>query len=81
MVKMRATTNERGHRKTIEETDTVAKGGDPAITTTMALTAKWPQGTNTIVIKETTAKARDTIAMEKKSTGAAKSFRQKTQRI
>jgi hypothetical protein len=40
MVKMRATTNEHGHQKTIEETDTVAKGGDLAITTTTALTAK-----------------------------------------
>jgi hypothetical protein len=40
MVKMRATTNEHGHMRTIEETDTVANGGDPAITTTMTPTAK-----------------------------------------
>jgi hypothetical protein len=39
-VKMRATTNERGHQKTTEETDTVAKGEDPTTTTTMAPTAK-----------------------------------------
>jgi hypothetical protein len=40
MVKMHATTNERNHQKTTEETDSVAKGEDPAITTTMAHTAK-----------------------------------------
>jgi hypothetical protein len=40
MVKMRVTTNERGHQKTTEETDTVAKGEDPAITTNIAPTAK-----------------------------------------
>jgi hypothetical protein len=40
MVKMRATTNERGHQKTTDETDTVAKGEDSAITTTMAPTTK-----------------------------------------
>jgi hypothetical protein len=40
MAKMRTTTNEHDHQKTIEETDLVAKGGDPAITTTMAPTAK-----------------------------------------
>jgi hypothetical protein len=40
MVKMRATTNERGHQKTIEEIDTVAKGDDPTTTTTIAPTAK-----------------------------------------
>jgi hypothetical protein len=40
MVKIRATTNEHGHQRTIEETDTVAKGGDLAITTTMAPTDK-----------------------------------------
>jgi hypothetical protein len=40
MVKMRATTNEHGHQRMTEETDTVAKGGDPAITTTMAPIAK-----------------------------------------
>jgi hypothetical protein len=37
---MRATINEHDHQKTIEETDTVAKGGDPAIMITMAPTAK-----------------------------------------
>jgi hypothetical protein len=40
MAKMRATTNKHDHQKTIEETDMVAKGGDPAITTTMAPKAK-----------------------------------------
>jgi hypothetical protein len=40
MVKMRATTNEQDHQKMIVETDTVAKGGDPTITTTTAPTAK-----------------------------------------
>jgi hypothetical protein len=40
MAKMRATRNERGHQKTTEEIDTVAKGEGPAITTTMAPTAK-----------------------------------------
>jgi hypothetical protein len=35
MTKMRATTNEHDHQKTTGETDTVAKGGDPAIMTTM----------------------------------------------
>jgi hypothetical protein len=40
MVKMRATTNERGHQKMTEETDTVAEGEDPATTTTTAPIAK-----------------------------------------
>jgi hypothetical protein len=40
MVKMRATTNEHDHQRTTEETDTMDKGGDPAITTTMAPIAK-----------------------------------------
>jgi hypothetical protein len=40
MAKMRATTNEHDHQKTTEEIDTVAKGGDPAIMTTTAPTAK-----------------------------------------
>jgi hypothetical protein len=40
MAKMRATTNEHDHQKTIEETDKMAKGGDPAITTTRAPTTK-----------------------------------------
>jgi hypothetical protein len=40
MEKMRATTKEHDHQRMIEETDTEAKGGDPAITITMALTAK-----------------------------------------
>jgi hypothetical protein len=40
MEKMRATTNGRDHQKMIEETDTEAKGGDLAIMTTMAPTAK-----------------------------------------
>jgi hypothetical protein len=40
MAKMRATTNKHDHQKTIEETDSAAKGGDLAITTTTALTAK-----------------------------------------
>jgi hypothetical protein len=40
MAKMRATTNEHDHQKMTEETETVAKGGDPAITTTTAPTAK-----------------------------------------
>jgi hypothetical protein len=38
--KTRATTNERGHQKMIEEIDTAAKGGDPATTTTTAPTVK-----------------------------------------
>jgi hypothetical protein len=37
MAKTRATISERDHQKTTEETDIVAKGGDPAITTTTAL--------------------------------------------
>jgi hypothetical protein len=40
MVKMHATTNERGHQKTTKEIDMVAKGEDPATTTTTAPTAK-----------------------------------------
>jgi hypothetical protein len=40
MVKMRATTNERGYQKMTKETDTVAKGEDLTILTTTALTAK-----------------------------------------
>jgi hypothetical protein len=40
MVKMRATINERGHQKMTEETYTVAKGEDPATTTTTAPTVK-----------------------------------------
>jgi hypothetical protein len=40
MVKMRATINEHDHQKTIEETDTADKGGDPTITITTAPTAK-----------------------------------------
>jgi hypothetical protein len=40
MAKMRATTNEHDHQKTTEETDTVAKGGDPIITTTRTPIAK-----------------------------------------
>jgi hypothetical protein len=37
---MHATTNEHDHQRMIEETDMEAKGGDPAITTTTAPTAK-----------------------------------------
>jgi hypothetical protein len=37
---MRATINKHDHQKTIEETYTVAKGGDPAIMITMAPIAK-----------------------------------------
>jgi hypothetical protein len=40
MVKMRATTNEHGHQRMTKKIDTVAKGGDLAITTTTAPTAK-----------------------------------------
>jgi hypothetical protein len=40
MAKMHATTNEPDHQKMIEETDTVAKGEEAAITTAMAPTAK-----------------------------------------
>jgi hypothetical protein len=40
MEKMRATTSGHDRQKMIEETDMEAKGGDPAITITMALTAK-----------------------------------------
>jgi hypothetical protein len=40
MVKMRATTNKCDHQRTTEETDTVAKGGDLAITTTTTPIAK-----------------------------------------
>jgi hypothetical protein len=40
MEKMRATTNERDHQRMIEETDMEAKGGDLAIMTTTAPTAK-----------------------------------------
>jgi hypothetical protein len=37
---MHATTNEHDHQRTTEEIDTVAKGGDPTITTTTAPTTK-----------------------------------------
>jgi hypothetical protein len=40
MAKMRATTNEHDYQKTTGEIDTMSKGGDPAITTTMAPIAK-----------------------------------------
>jgi hypothetical protein len=40
MAKMHATTNEHDHQKMTEETDMVAKGGDPAIMTTTAPIAK-----------------------------------------
>jgi hypothetical protein len=40
MAKMHATKKEHDHQKTTGETNTVAKGGDPAITTTTVLTAK-----------------------------------------
>jgi hypothetical protein len=40
MARMRATTNEYDHQKTIEETDMLARGEDPAITTTTAPTPK-----------------------------------------
>jgi hypothetical protein len=40
MEKMHATTNGRDRQRMIEETGMEAKGGDPAITITMALTAK-----------------------------------------
>jgi hypothetical protein len=40
MAKMRATTNKHDPQKMIGEIDTAAKGGDPTITNTMALTAK-----------------------------------------
>jgi hypothetical protein len=40
MEKMRTTTKGHGRQRMIEETDMEAKEGDPAITTTMALTAK-----------------------------------------
>jgi hypothetical protein len=38
--KMHVTTNEHDRQRTIEEIDMEAKGGDPAITITMALIAK-----------------------------------------
>jgi hypothetical protein len=40
MEKMRATTNGHGRQRMIDETDMEAKGGDPAIMITTALTAK-----------------------------------------
>jgi hypothetical protein len=40
MEKMHATTNGHDHQRMTEVTDMEAKGGDPAITMTMALTAK-----------------------------------------
>jgi hypothetical protein len=40
MERMRATTNAHDRQRMIEGTGTEAKGEDPAITTTMALTAK-----------------------------------------
>jgi hypothetical protein len=49
------------------------KEGDPAITITMVLIVKLPQGKRTIVTKATTVKVRDTIATAKKTT---KSFSQ-----
>jgi hypothetical protein len=76
MVKTCAITNKRDHQRTTEETDTVAKGGDPAITTTTAPTAKLPRDTKIVLIKEMIAEIQDTAAMEEKNTGAAKGFRQ-----
>jgi hypothetical protein len=64
MVKTRATTNEHDHRRRQRKQIRLPK-------------EDIPRGTKTIVIKETTAKTRDTVAMEKKTTGAAKKFRQK----
>jgi hypothetical protein len=40
MEKMRVTINARDRQRMIEETDMEVNGEDPAITTTMALTAK-----------------------------------------
>jgi hypothetical protein len=40
MEKMHAITNRHDRQRMIEETDMEAKGGDPAITITTALTAK-----------------------------------------
>jgi hypothetical protein len=40
MEKMRVTISARDRQRMIEETDTEIKGEDPAIMTTMALTAK-----------------------------------------
>jgi hypothetical protein len=40
MEKMRGTINARDHQRMIEETDREVKEEDPAITTTIALTAK-----------------------------------------
>jgi hypothetical protein len=73
MEKMRETTSEHDRQRMIEERDMEVKGGDPAITITMALTAKLPQGTRIIAIKGTTVKAQDIAATERKTT---KSFRQ-----
>jgi hypothetical protein len=73
---MRATTNEHDHQRMIEETDMEAKEGDLAIMTTTAPTTKYLQGTKTIAIKGTTVEARGTITTEKKTTEAAKNFRQ-----
>jgi hypothetical protein len=40
MEKMRATTNEHDRQRMIEKTDMEVIGGDPAITITVALTAR-----------------------------------------
>jgi hypothetical protein len=40
MEKMLATIKEHDHQRMIDETDMEVKGGDPAITITMALTVK-----------------------------------------
>jgi hypothetical protein len=76
MVKMRATSNKHDHQKTTGEIDTVAKGGDPTITTTMAPIAKQPWDTKTIIIKEMTAETQDTAATEEKTMEIAKGFSQ-----
>jgi hypothetical protein len=57
----------------IEEIDMEVRGEDPPIMITMALTAKYPQGTRTIATKGTIAEVRDITAMGKRTT---KSFKQ-----
>jgi hypothetical protein len=54
MAKKRAITRGCDHQKTIGETDIVAKGEDPATTTTTVLIVKWPLDIRTITIKKMT---------------------------
>jgi hypothetical protein len=73
MEKMRATISTCDHQRIIEETNMEVNEEDPAITTTTALTAKYPQDTKTTATKATTVKVQDIVTTAMKTT---KSFNQ-----